>query len=322
MSCPVASVTLEDEAVATDVLLKSGAGIYEINAVRRHISQTNGGRLAQRISERGAELIGIGISDAVGNAPTGDISIPYPQYASTPIGPDRTTLEDARATIVNYDLADALPNSIVDFLMSAGPELETPKAFPDNTYFLLNTVADSVAYGCETARAYGLEAHVLTTSLEGESREAGAVMASIAKEVHATGRPFRPPCVILSAGETTTKISDSSSITGHGGPGHELTARFALAAGDVPGACMLSIDSEGTDGTTPAAGGITDSTSLARAEELGVDLHAALRGHATHEALGRIGDVVMTGNTGTNVCDFNVLYVPQRASTSDEKGTA
>jgi glycerate-2-kinase len=226
-------------------------------------------------------------------------------------------LDDARATIINYDLASALPASVVDFLMSAGPEHETPKAFPQNTYYLLNTVADSVSYGVEAARALGLDAHVLTASLEGESREAGAVLASIAKEVQATGRPFTPPCVILSAGETTTRISDSSSITGHGGPGQELTARFALGAGGVPGTCMLSIDSEGTDGTTPVAGGITDSTSRRRAEEAGVDLHAALRGHATYEALAEIGDVVLTGNTGTNVCDFNVLYIPERPPAAD-----
>ena len=94
---------------ATDVLLKSGAGIYEINAIRRHISQTNGGMLAKRIQAAGAELIGFGISDAVGNPPTGDIGIPYRDYASTPIGPDKTTLADARRVIADYDLADRLP---------------------------------------------------------------------------------------------------------------------------------------------------------------------------------------------------------------------
>ena len=126
MSCPVEGISLQDEIDATDVLLKSGAGILEINAVRRHISQLNGGMLAARIAARGAELIGFGISDAVGTPPTGDISQPYTAYRGTPMGPDQTTLEDARRVIRDYALEDRLPRSVVDVLMAAGPERETP----------------------------------------------------------------------------------------------------------------------------------------------------------------------------------------------------
>ena len=155
MSCPVDGISLQDEMDATDVLLKSGAGIYEINAIRRHISQTNGGMLAKRIQASGAELIGFGISDGVGNPPTGDIGIPYRDYASTPIGPDRTTLADARRVIADYDLADRLPPNVVRYLMEAGDDRETPKAFPQNTYFLLNTVPDSCIAAKEVARGDG-----------------------------------------------------------------------------------------------------------------------------------------------------------------------
>lgn len=310
MSCPIEGITLADEQDATDVLLKSGAGIYEINAIRRHISATNGGMLAKRIAASGAELIGFGISDAVGNAPTADIAVPYSHYASTPIGPDKTSLADARQVIIDYDLADRLPVSIVRYLQTVGEEGETPKAFPDNTYFLLNTVPDSCRYAQEAAEELGLNAIVLTCFLEGESRDAGTFIASLAREIQASGSPVQPPCVLLAAGETTTLITDNASITGHGGPGHELVAGFALAAAKAPGAAAMSIDSEGTDGTTPAAGGLTDSTTSRRAQQAGVNLHAALRGHATYEALGSIDDVIMTGNTGTNLCDLNIVYVP------------
>jgi glycerate-2-kinase len=295
---------------ATDVLLKSGAGIYEVNAIRRHISQTNGGMLAKRIQASGAELIGFGISDAVGSPPTGDIGIPYRDYASTPIGPDKTTLDDARRVIADYDLADRLPPKVVRYLMEAGDDRETPKAFPDNTYFVLNTVPDSCIYAREVAEEMGIAAHILTSFLEGESKDAGTVFAALAREVQAYGNPFPAPCVILSSGETTTKILENAAIEGHGGPSQELTASFAISAAKAPGACMFSVDSEGTDGTTPAAGGLTDSTSYEAALENGVSLHAALRGHACYEALGAIGDTVFTGNTGTNLCDFNILYVP------------
>jgi len=312
MSCPIEGITLQDEMDATDVLLKSGAGIYEINAIRRHISQTNGGRLAQRIARAGAELIGFGISDAVGNPPSGDITRPYANYSSTPIGPDKTTLADARAVIDNYDLADKLPRSIVDYIRSAGEEDETPKAFPNNTYFLLNTLPDSCLYAKEVAEQMGLPAMIVSSFLEGESSDAGTFFASIAREAQASGNPIAPPCVLIAAGETTTHIPDNSVIGGHGGPGHELVAGFALTAANTVGAAMISLDSEGTDGTTTAAGGLCDSTSLARAEQCGVNLHEALRTHATHEALVAIGDAVFTGNTGTNLCDLNILYIPAR----------
>ncbi len=310
MNCPVDGVTVQDEADATDTLLKSGAGIYQINAVRRHISQTNGGMLAQRIQNRGAELIGIGISDAVGNPPTTDIRVPSTHYASTPIGPDRTTLDDARRTISEFNLESRLPASIVAYLAAAGDDAETPKSFPDNTYFVLNTVPDLCRIAKEEAESRGVRAYILSSFLEGESKEAGTIMAALAREVQSYGNPFPAPCIILSAGETTTLITDNSSITGHGGPGQELTASFALSAEATPGACMFSIDSEGTDGTTSVAGGITDSTTSARAGELGVNLRAALRGHAAFEALDAINDAVFTGNTGTNLCDFNILYIP------------
>ncbi|NIF20019.1 MULTISPECIES: glycerate kinase type-2 family protein [Pantoea] len=310
MSCPVDGITLQDEIDATDVLLKSGAGIYEINAIRRHISALNGGMLAKRIQDVGAELIGIGISDAVGTPATGDIGEPYTAYKSTPIGPDATTLDDARATIANFDLADRLPKSIVDYLTNAGPEQETPKAFPDNTYFLLNTLPDSCIYAKEVCAEMGLPAVILTSFLEGESRDAGTFMASLVREIQTYGNPVQAPCVLLSSGEVTTQILDSKLIKGHGGPGQEMAVSFAIAAAKTPGACLLSIDSEGTDGTAQVAGGITDSESLKAAQAKGINLYQSLREHSCFEALDAIGSTVFTGNTGTNLCDLNIVYVP------------
>lgn len=311
MSCPIDGITLDDEIITTDVMLKSGAGIYEVNAVRRHISAMNGGMLAKRIQSAGAELIGFGISDAVGNPPTGDIGIPFEDYASTPIGPDKTTLADARRVIRDYNVADRLPKRVLDYLTNVGPEGETPKEFPNNTYYLLNTVPDSCIYAKEIAEGMGLNAMILTSFIEGESKDAGSFFASIAREVQSYGNPVKPPCVILSSGETTTQILDNATIKGHGGPGQELTLSFAITAAKTNGACMLSIDSEGTDGTTPVAGGICDSTSYKTSQKEGVDVYKALREHSCYEALRSMGDTVFTGNTGTNLCDFNILYIPE-----------
>lgn len=311
MSCPIEGITLQDEIDTTDILLKSGAGIYEINAVRRHISALNGGMLAKRIQDVGAELIGIGISDAVGSPATGDISIPYTAYKSTPIGPDATTLDDARATIFNFNLQDRLPKAVVDYLMNAGPDQETPKAFPNNHYFLINTVPDSCLYAKEICEDMGIEAMIVTSFLEGESRDAGSFFAAMAREIQTYGNPLKPPCVLLSSGEVTTQILDNNLVKGHGGPGQEMAVSFAITAAKARGCCLLSIDSEGTDGTTRIAGGITDSTTLATATANGINLHQALREHSCFEALDAIGDTVFTGNTGTNLCDLNIIYIPK-----------
>jgi glycerate 2-kinase len=310
MSCPIDGVTLQDEIKTTEIMLKSGANILEINAIRRHISQLNGGMLAGRIQKTGAELIGIGISDAVGTPATGDIGVPYANYRGTPMGPDQTTLEEARRVIRDYDVAGRLPSRVVEYLMNCGPEGETPKAFPNNTYFLLNSLPDSCIYAKKVAEQMGIPAVILTSFLEGESRDVGTMFASIAREIQTYGNPVAAPCILLSSGEATTKITNNRTITGHGGPSQELTASFAIAAAKAKGCCMLSIDSEGTDGTTPVAGGLTDSKSYAASCDKKVDLFAALRGHACYEALLAIEDTVLTGNTGTNLCDFNIMYVP------------
>ncbi len=311
MSLPITGITLEEEQAATDVLLKSGAGIYEINAVRRHISQMNGGRLAQRIQDVGAEFIGFGISDAVGKPPTKDIGIPDPHYTSTPIGPDATTLEDARGCITNHRLEDKLPKSVVDFIFSADERYETPKEFPDNTYFLVNTLPDGAAAALEAATDLGIPATILTTFLEGEARDAGRFMAALAREVQTYGNPFTTPRLFISSGEVTTKIGSADRIEGHGGPGQEMVTGFALASsGCALGAVLLSIDSEGTDGTADVAGGITDSQTSAAASRAGISLYEALDSHSCYEALSMLSDTVITGNTGTNLCDLNILYVP------------
>jgi glycerate 2-kinase len=267
--------------------------------------------LAKRIAGRGAELICFGISDAIASPPTGDIGIPYAKYRATPFGPDQTTLDDARRVIRDYAVEDRLPKNVVDYLMNVGEEGETPKEFPQNTYFLINTLPDSCRYAKEIAEEMGIPAVILTSFLDGESRDAGTFFASVAREIQTYGNPVPAPCVILAAGEVTVKIPDDSVIKGHGGPSQEQTLSFALTANQVKGACMLSIDSEGTDGTTIVAGGITDSTSYQTALNKGVNIHDALRGHASHEALKAIGDTVYTGNTGTNLCDFNMIYIPK-----------
>lgn len=308
---PVDGITLEEEAAATDILLKSGASIREINAVRRHISRANGGRLAQMIDARGADMICFAIRDSLSAGPTGDISIPLAEYPATPFGHDDTTIQDACDTVARYGLRDRLPNSVVSYLDACGPEDETPKRFPRFVYYYINTVPDSCLLAEKAAQKRGLRALILTSFLEGEAREAGRLLASIAREIQRFGHPIKPPCLLISAGEVFTRI-DPSLRVGLGGPSQEMTLSFAVFAANIPGAALLSIDSEGTDGPTPLAGGLTDSATAALAVREGIDLEAALYEHAAYDAVLPLHCGVRTGNTGTNLCDFNLLYVPEK----------
>ncbi len=306
MGYPSKGLTLEDLQEATDVMLKAGMWVMDINDIRGHLSQTARGRLGQHV--HGAKILCFELWDATGLA-IGDYTKPVP-IMGTPVGYDTITFEDIRKIIHTYGIEDKLPPRVADYLLNYDPAEETPQSLPnDVTYYILGTLPDSCRAAEEAAADMGIPIHVLTTYTDGESRDYGTFMASLAREMDFSGRPFRAPCFIVSAGETTTRIEDSSKIQGHGGPGQEMTAAFALAAEGLENVCLLSIDSEGTDGTTPVAGGICDGSSLARARAQGTDLRRALAGHACYEALSAIGDTVLTGNTGTNLCDFNVLYV-------------
>ena len=305
---PVEGITLEEEMLAQDMLLKSGAKILEINAVRRHISRTNGGRLAEMIcNEKGAELISLMVGDAVGSPATKDRRIPGTFYG-TMFAADRTTIQDARDMIENYDLSATLPQSIVSYINNDALVKETPKEFGDKlTTFILGSLADSCAAAEVEAEKMGVPLCVLTTYLEGESREAGYFLASIAKEVKLLQRPVQPPCFLVCAGETTTNITEPPQ--GIGGPSQELVLGFSIGVKGMEGIAAASIDTEGTDGPTIYAGGIADGSTYNALEKAGVNIYQALRTHAAGDALKKIGDNIFTGNTGTNLCDFNVIYV-------------
>jgi glycerate-2-kinase len=306
MSCPRPGIGLEDEQRVTDLLLRSSARILEINAVRRHISRLNGGRLAERIEARGAELVNLIISDSVGRPPALTPGEPT-AFVGTPVAPDGTTLEDARAALDRYRLWERAPRAIVEFLKNAGPADETPKAFGERvTHFVLQRPGNACEAAGEAARAAGLPAFVLTTQLEGESCHAGAFLACIAKEVVLSARPLPAPCVLIAGGETTTRVDGPA---GQGGPSQELALGFALEVAGRDGIAACALDTDGTDGPTSVAGGIVDGRTVERARAAGLDIYRRLQAHDSGTVLLALGDAIETGNTGTNLCDLNMVYV-------------
>ena len=306
MSCPVSGISLEDEIKLTDLLLKSSARIVEINAVRRHISAMNGGRLAQRIEAKGAEMINLIISDTVGDRPTNDPSQPT-EFYGTPVAGDRTTLQDARNVLRKYHLISRAPRSIVEFLRTEDHGRETPNFFGSRIHhFVLQRPADACEAAKKAASNIGLTGSVLTTLLEGESREAGTFLATVAKEIALNHRPFVPPCVLIAGGEMTTRVD---GIPGQGGPSQELALSFALEISGMAGFSIAAIDTDGTDGPTEIAGGIADGSTVERARLKGLDVYERLMAHDSSTILKILGDEIITGNTGTNVCDLNVIYI-------------
>ncbi|WP_130862077.1 glycerate kinase [Bacilliculturomica massiliensis] len=307
MGYPVKGTTLDDLQEATDVMLKAGMWVMDINDIRGHLSRMSRGRLGQHI--KGAKILCFEIWDAVGLDTITDYTEPVP-IMGTPVGYDTITFEDIKKIIHKYGIQDKLPKNIANYLLNYDPAEETPQEMTNDVdYYIVNTLPDSGKAALEVAEEMGINAYVLTTYTEGESKDYGTFMGSLAKEIVKNDRPFKAPCFVISAGETTTSIEDNSTIKGHGGPSQEMAVAFAIAADGLKNTCLLSIDSEGTDGTTPVAGGITDGTSMETALKNGIDLREALSAHAAYEALSRMGDTVLTGNTGTNLCDFNVLYV-------------
>jgi glycerate 2-kinase len=297
---PVKGITLEDKIKVNQLLLRTGAPIGEMNSVRKHLSLIKGGGLVKMFQP--ATVITL-------TQDTAPEFLPWPD----PSLPDPSTFFDAVNVLKNYDIWDKLPKRVQKYLVVGmkNPSLETPKSFVGMRTYLFDTAnpRDACLAGVEYAKKLGYKGMVLSTKIEGESKDVGIVLAGIAKEIQLYRRPFKPPCVLVSAGETTVSIHGHA---GKGGPNQELTLGFARSIAGYEGIAIVSIDSEGTDGPTRIAGGIADGKTVQRAKELGMDLFTAIKQHDSSTALTSLGDTVITGPTGTNVVNLRVMVVDKR----------
>jgi len=299
MPIPAGKISLEDKKRVTDLLLKCGATIDEINAVRKHISAIKGGRLAKHIHP--AEIINLIVIDEIAGRPWG------------PTLPDTTTFEDAVNVLKKYNLLEKVPNSVREHLNRGlvDPSLETPKPKDFEGLKVHNLVLADNGIMCEAAkkraRELGFNSLILSTVLEGESREAGIVLASIAKEIEKKNRRFiKPPCVLILGGETTVTITGQY---GKGGPSQELVLGASLKIAGSKNLVITSIDTDGTDGPTEIAGGLVDGYTLKRAKEKGLDVFEDLVRHNSSEVLTKLRDAITTRPTRTNVMDLNIVVV-------------
>jgi glycerate-2-kinase len=297
LEIPVDGVTLEDIISLNKLLLRTGALIGEMNAVRKHTSKIKGGGLIKILQP--ATVITL-------TQDTAPDSLPWPD----PSLPDPSTFQDAVDMLKNYDIWDTCPVNVRNHLLKGldDSKLETPKNFNGLTTYMFDTgnQRSACVAAAEYATGLGYDGIVLSTKIEGESKDVGTALAGIAKEIRLYGRPFKAPCVLVSAGETTVSIAGSS---GEGGPNQELAVGFARSIQGYEKIAIAAIDSEGTDGPTDIAGGISDGKTIARAKELQVDLFDALKRHDISPALRKLDDAILTGPTGTNVVNLRVLVI-------------
>jgi len=306
LSLPAPGLTLEDKQAVNQALLKSGAAIDEMNCVRKHLSAIKGGRLATLCAP--ARVVTLLISDVPGDAPE--------IIASGPTVPDSTTCADALAIVTRYGIT--LPPAALQGLQSGA--FESPKPgdprFAGHAVHMIATPQQSLEAAAAAARAAGIEAHILSDEMEGESREVGKVHAALARAVARRGAPFAKPCVILSGGETTVTVKhkggesgSTGSPPGRGGRASEFLLGCAIALQAEPGVFVLAADTDGIDGIEDNAGAIVTPDTLARAAASGMKAAEFLDRNDAYGFFQPLGDLVVPGPTFTNVNDFRALLV-------------
>jgi glycerate 2-kinase len=292
---PADGLSFADKQTVTRALLRSGANIGEMNTLRKHLSRIKGGRLARRAQP--ARVLTLAISDVPGDDPA--------VIGSGPTVPDPTTLSDAQAIVTRFrlELAEAVARALAD------PGNESPKpgdpAFAATEFRLIARPADAFRAVEDAARKAGYEPVLLGDRLEGEARSVAAGHAARALDLQKQGRR----AVLLSGGELTVTIRGQ----GRGGPNQEYALALAIALRGAPGICALAGDTDGTDGgggsASDPAGAAIDGTTLERARALGLDPAQFLADNDSTGFFTRLGDLVETGPTCTNVNDFRAIVV-------------
>ncbi len=294
---PPPSITLEEKQSTTRLLLDCGADIHEMNCVRKHISQVKGGQLARLAYP--ATVLTLILSDVIGD----DLDV----IGSGPTVPDRTTFADARAILEKYRILDRVPAAVRHRLSANAGETPKPgdKIFERVENLIVGSNRLAVDAAAREARALGYRTMILSTSIEGETRDVARVHAAIAKEIRATGRPVKPPACVISGGETTVTIRGK----GLGGRNQEFALAAALDIAGLKNVLILSAGTDGTDGPTDAAGAIADGTTVKRASAAGLDAAKFLANNDSYHFFDRLGDLIKTGPTGTNVADVRIMLV-------------
>ncbi len=299
---PYPGVTLDEKQRTTDLFLKAGADISELNTVRKHISKIKGGRLAEMAYP--ARIKSLVLSDVIGDR--------LDVIASGPTSPDKTTYEDALKVIEKYSVSGGIPPNVLDILHRGlrGVIPETPKE--NNIIFrsVENIIIGSNRKALEAAETkadeLNFQAKIMSPEIMGEARDAGRRLAKTALEIRNTSETNdgKKMCII-SGGETTVTVRGA----GTGGRNMELALAFAIEVEGCDGITLISAGSDGTDGPTDAAGAIVDGATTKKAKSIGLDPCEYLENNDSYNFFRQIDALFITGPTGTNVMDIQIMVI-------------
>jgi len=299
LCAPVEGVTLAAKQHTTNLLLRAGADIYELNCVRKHLSLLKGGSLAARAYP--ARVLSLLLSDVVGD--------PLDVIGSGLTAPDPSTFAQALRTLEKRGILQQVSPEVREHLEKGarGEVLETAKPgdgqFENVTNVVVGSSRQALEAAAEEAKHRGYRPLILSSRIQGEAREAARLHADILWEAVSSGHPVRPPACILSGGETTVTVRGD----GKGGRNQEFALAAAIALSGARSVMMLSAGTDGSDGPTDAAGAIVTGDTVARATKFGHHAEDYLARNDSYHFFEALGDLVKTGPTGTNVMDVNIM---------------
>jgi hydroxypyruvate reductase len=301
LSVPPDGIPMEDLQQVTRLLLGTGATIGEINCVRKHLDELKGGRLAKEVAP--ARVLTLVLSDVPGDS----LDI----IASGPLVPDPTSVGEAVAVLRSYGLWDRVPHSVRGYLDRGvcGELPEAPKK-ADRCFDRIETVIVGNGHtasqaACAAAEELGYDAQLLSTTLVGEAQEAGKFLAETALTLTRLADGDRPPTCVITCGETSVTVHGD----GIGGRNQELALGAAIGLEGLPGVLLASMGTDGIDGPTEAAGAVVTGETRRRSRELGMDCESTLARNDAYSLLRALDDLIVSGPTGTNVSDIQVLLV-------------
>jgi len=302
MPYPAEGISLKDKQDVTSRLLMKGATIDDLNAVRKHLSAIKGGQLARRCYP--TRVVSLILSDVVGD--------PLDTIASGPTSPDTTTFRNAVDVLKKYKLWDDICSQVRERLEYGVKKVivETPKPgdeiFNHVTNIIVGNNSIAAESAAEAAEALGYNSLIVSTMVEGEAAEVGTVLAGIARELAAKGRPLKPPAAVIVGGETTVNVRGS----GRGGRNQELALSLARRITGLK-AVAASLATDGIDGPTEASGAIVDGETSTKASKAGLSIEKFLAENDSHSFFKKIGDTIVTGPTGTNVNDLVLIITSE-----------
>ncbi len=293
---PAPGITLAEKQAVTRLLLECGATINQLNAVRKHLSRLKGGQLARAVHP--APIVALLLSDVIGD--------PLDVIASGPTAADPTTYDDALAVLAGFGLGARVPETVRARLEagSRGEVADTPKPGDSILAGVTNVVIGNnglvVDAAVDEARRLRLTPCLLTRRLQGEAREVARAFAAILDEIARSGAPVGRPACLIAGGETTVTIRGR----GRGGRCQEFALALVPELAAMRDVVVLAAGTDGSDGPTNAAGAIVDPTTSARARAQGLDVRRALAENDSNPFFGALGDLVVTGPTGSNLMDL------------------